>query len=232
MLNFEWSPWIILVVVVYLVALLVVCATYEGLFNTLGYMIVTVLSTAVLITGLNIGSLLVTSGTSIPHATTRDTTALFGLESDAKYNLRLGSRFGGTSVDAAAASGIFYANASVSTQPASALSLGFAYGDQSYILEIPMSKVTFTQSETIEPGVVLHINDDITYGVDVKYRQACGGIFAWNLLLIRDCKSIVTGMSLSSDTQRRGLARIVTNNLDSASITLTSDMYDRILGTP
>lgn len=165
-----------------------------------------------------------------PVPTSIDAAREFGLESNVEYELVLGSRFGGTSVEAESNSGLFFANSYISSKPASALSVGFVHGDKSYILDIPVSKITFVQTQEKTPSVSLRISEVKFAGIDTRIEyDNCNFSFV-NLYAL--CSQPITRATytLSEKVERRGLAPIVAAYLDSATVTLTHEMYDTILG--
>lgn len=89
--------------------------------------------------------------------TLAEATALYGLESDAEYPFDLGNRIAGTAGSTTTGGGYFYLYSKSSWSPASSLSVGFTANGKSYIFEIPMSHITFIQSETAKPSMKVNI---------------------------------------------------------------------------
>lgn len=170
-------------------------------------------------------------------ASARDVSAAMGLKSGNEYPLTMGSRVGGSSVEAAAGAGIFSARAYVNAKPASAVSLGFTVGEKSWILEVPVSAVTFIQSGTEKASVRMVLTDAmINRGVSSTEVRTFGPekCHLHNLFLVcpRDTLSSKTIVKPGNDLVRKGLPPIVNKYLDSAVITLTPAMYKDVLGLP
>ena len=89
--------------------------------------------------------------------TLAEATALYGLKSDTEYPFDLGNRIAGTAGNTTTGGGYFYLYSKSSWSPASSLSVGFTANGKSYIFEIPMSHITFIQSETAKPSMKVHI---------------------------------------------------------------------------
>lgn len=186
---------------------------------------------------VNVVSVLIsTDEKTLTYADGRVATKTFGLRSDKEYPLVVGSRIGGSSIASSAygSAGFFSARAYVRTesQPASAISVSFTVKEKSYILEVPVSKITFIQSTTAHPTVSMHINADTFNGITYNYAyngHRCG---LRNFWFVCFPKLAQTNVEIDADTTRRGLAPIVGDYLDSAVFTLTPAMYKEILGSP
>lgn len=159
----------------------------------------------------------------------------FGLESGEEYPLRLGSRISGTSGHVAVGGSLFYVYGEGSWNPATIVSLGFENSDgKSWIIEIPMNRVTFIQKSDANPSVVVHL---VGYGYRMGFATTIhpGGCklnvqFGW--WLCEQSQSTVT-YSASDEAERVGLAPIVARAFEddrsSATITLTPEQYDALL---
>lgn len=160
--------------------------------------------------------------------------AHFGLQSGVQYPLQLGSRFAGTSGHLAVDSGLFYTRGEGAWSPATAVSLGFENPDgRSWILEIPVSRITFIQDAGAKPSVVVNLNGS-SYGPDFETTIDHGGCLKieWGWWLCATGEPTVT-LSVSDDAERAGLAPIVAQAFSdggsSATITLTPEQYDALL---
>ena len=176
-------------------------------------------------------------------ATVAEVTSHFGLESGKEYPLQLGERFAGTSGDMRVVGGIFYTYGSGSWNPATGLSIGFSAEDgRSYILEVPMEKVTFVQSETAEPSVKLNMGGGVwsnERSARVLIHREMSGcsvvIDAGWWTCHRDILSETKNYVVSDDLDRRGLAPIVASAFGrhssdaSATITLSPQAYNSLL---
>lgn len=89
--------------------------------------------------------------------TLAEATALYGLESNTEYPFDLGNRIAGTAGSTTTRGGYFYLYNKSSWSPASSLSVGFTANGKSYIFEIPMSHITFIQSEAAKPSMKVNI---------------------------------------------------------------------------
>ena len=149
----------------------------------------------------------------------------FGLESGKEYPLKFGERIQGSSGEATAHAGFFSASASVSMQPASALSIAFHYGARSYILELPMSKIVFLQRKNA-PETVKIVVGGSHYGGD-RY----GIHFDW--VFHQGAPKPLKDQGWFQDLKQNGKlgeflqARSV---IESVKITLTPQDYNKILG--
>lgn len=228
-----WSPWVIGSIIVYIVIFLVGLAIADGVSGTIvGFAASTLMLFVVIGAIFNVVYFVFSSEPVANFSKAPELAEEFGLESGQNYPLVMGDRVGGSTVEAAASSGLFSARASVSTQPASALSIDFTHDSKSFVLELPMSGTTFIQSTTEEPSVVLHLVNEVHENESMTYvgsSDSCTPVVR-NLML--KCVTIEDGqrVDMSEATARRGLGPIVQEHFDSATITLTPDMYYDLLG--
>ncbi|MDO5343983.1 MAG: hypothetical protein Q4F02_03705 [Candidatus Saccharibacteria bacterium] len=170
------------------------------------------------------------------HETEYATAAAhFGLQSGVQYPLQLGSRFAGTSGEMSVNGGIFSVYGEGSWSPATAVSLGFENPDgRSWILEIPVSRITFVQDAGAKPNVLINLNGS-SYDPEFKATIDHGGChlkieWGWWLCAAGEPK---VALSVSDDAERAGLAPIVAQAFSdggsSATITLTPQQYDALL---
>lgn len=155
-----------------------------------------------------------------------------GLKSGTAYPVVLGDRVAGSSGSAYVYGGIFTSSASVDIQPGSAVSMGFQSGNSSYIFEIPMSQVTFKQSDDNESYVTFYLGDDTgsSFGDSTVKKTNCRNAVA-SVVLVRRCDFVPTYHPYE-DSLRRGLAPVVAGFLDSATIELSPELYQDVLGQP
>lgn len=90
--------------------------------------------------------------------TLAEATASYGLKSDTEYPFDIGNRITGTAGSTTTRGGYFYLHNTSSWSPASSLSVGFTANGKSYIFEIPMSHITFIQSEAAKPSMKVHMD--------------------------------------------------------------------------
>ncbi len=153
------------------------------------------------------------------------TKEAFGLESGKEYPLQFGERIQGSSGEATASAGFFSASASVSLQPASALSVAFHYGARSYILELPMSKIVFLQRKNVPETIKIVVGGD-QYGGD-RY----GIYFDW--ILHEGAPKPLEDQGWFQDLKQNGkLGEFLQPSwiIESVKVTLTPQDYNKILG--
>ena len=95
----------------------------------------------------------------------------FQLDSGKKYPFRYGKRIEGSSGYAEARGGLFSSYARVSLQPASALSVNYQYGRNSYILELPVSKIKFVQIKSGVSSIKLKISREPYKELDTSSKR-------------------------------------------------------------
>lgn len=159
-----------------------------------------------------------------PAGTARQATAEFGLRSDKQYQLILGQ-----TADVGTSSAPYFTSATLVTKPAAALSVMFVNGDKSYVLDIPVARVTFVQSTTDAPGITLHIRRGTFFGFkNTAEFDRCDFQFK-NMFAM--CSQPVTSTEsvLKPAAVRRGLAPLIKHRLESARVTLTPAMYQALL---
>lgn len=238
MLPIHVSAWIALAIVLYGVSLFLAIGgaqetikEFEGSTKqrralALGGFLVVFAVCGGVINGFSYGVSLAPPSTQ--WASYAEVSEQFGLRSGHPYPLVLGERFGGARGHATARVGFFTARASVSMQPASAISVSFTEGDRSYILELPVAKTTFIQTTNQAPSVTLHLTSDSTY-VDKEAKTGpCTTIIESGFLACSH--SIDYSVVMDPATQRRGLSPVVADGLDSATMVLTPEMYRQVLG--
>lgn len=96
--------------------------------------------------------------------TLAEATASYGLKSDTEYPFDIGNRITGTAGSTTTRGGYFYLHNTSSWSPASSLSVGFTANGKSYIFEIPMSHITFIQSEVAQPSMKMHMDYPLPAG--------------------------------------------------------------------
>lgn len=236
-MEWFWSGWLLLAFVVYgFGALFVYAIIYRGAERPLNKVENLILLSfagflwCIGAAGFNVFTMAVSSGTSGPTSiSTHQAAHTLGLESGKPYPVQIGSRVDGSVGEGYFYGGIFSSGGAVSIQPGSSVSMSFSNDSQSYILNIPMNKVVFEQSNDAESSVQLYLLDSRrggfgSYGVDCR-------LVIQSLMFINRC-DVTDDLNDFEATQRRGLAPIVTEYLDSATITLSPELYQELLGTP
>lgn len=168
-----------------------------------------------------------------------------GLNSGKAYPLTLGGRVGGSSGDVTAttsvSSGMFSARATTTLQasssPASAVSLGYTYFGKTYILELVTSHITFVLSETDSPTVAIWMSNGTSFKFGAnRYKPysvlKCKTTFHDLMLMCLwpDYNEPGPYPTVSKHAMDVGLAPVVQDGLDRATITLPPKMYRQLLG--
>lgn len=165
-------------------------------------------------------------------ATIVQVTSHYGLESDTQYPLKLGQRFAGTSGSMAVNGNFFFVHGSGSWTPATAISVGFASQGESYILEIPTSKITFVQSNEAKSSVSIHIDSDINAGHNYVVREDYGSCHARVSFGWWYCHRTLEKSSVST-TDNVSLPEVIqgafTDGHARATITLSPEQYNLLL---
>lgn len=160
----------------------------------------------------------------------------FGLEPEKEYPLQVGSRFAGSSGEVSATSGLFYARASSSWSPATALSIGFENSDgRSWILEVPVSNITFIQDEASEPSMAISLrgtNSELGFNT-VKTTPPCHLAITYGWWICSPDGETTVSYRASDDAERAGLSPVITQAFAEGNatvvITLTPEQYDALL---
>jgi hypothetical protein len=162
-----------------------------------------------------------------------DVTKQMGLESGRDYNAEVGARIGGSYGDGYFWGGIFGGHGSVHVQPGSALSIGFDYQGKSAIFELPLAKTTFIKADdATKPSVKLALN----CGTSVYASQVSHlGAAHWRLdsgllMLVQDVTERDAPVLKDQSLVTNGLAPIVSQHLAAVTITLSPELYAKILG--
>lgn len=171
-------------------------------------------------------------------ATVSEVAGTFGLRSGSEYPLVLGSRVGGSKGEGSFSGNFFHISGSMSVQPATATSVSFQNGNASYILELPTSKITFVQDASHTPTVKLYLKNldvharglDGSDGTSAAYDYGECRVVVVNFWLNCVKPTLARTIHLDDAVQRRGLSPVVADNFDSATVTLTPEMYKQLLG--
>lgn len=154
-----------------------------------------------------------------------------GLKTDTPYPVVIGSRVQGSTGGGYFYGGIFSSSVSFDMRPGSAVSMSFQSGDSSYIFEVPMNKLTFKLADSAGSTVTLYLEEFAgNFGTSVVKESNCRPAIA-SVVLVKRCDESVVYAPYAADI-RRGLAPVVNGYLDSATIELSPELYEQILGTP
>lgn len=198
--------------------------------------------TAVLVVGFGFGSLisfqLSEADSSEKIWTNQEVASHFGFESGQVYPLAIGDRVG-SYVDGGGGivARFFSASGGINLTGGSTVTVGFANDkDDLYTLEIPSSKVTYKIGD--EPSMVINLEPYSYYWNSRGYEEkevwaktTCKRkteLVFRNLWLARSAKD--NKWSCSDSLHIHGLPEVVNQNVSNAVITLTQDMYDRLIG--
>ena len=161
-------------------------------------------------------------------ATQSEVMSYFGLREGESYPLIVGSRVDGTK--GSVSGGFFWVDGSM--MPASSLSVGFDSDDgRSYVLEFPMSNITFVKDGESDPSATVYLRFDESYGsgAEIKKRD-CRVKFSWGFFY-KKCEN--EELVLDSSTEQQGLATVVSrlalNDQLSITIVLSPEQYQEIL---
>lgn len=234
-MDFEWSiPWTIAALICYLLVMWVVYVLVTETFSSRARQrkVLTVAWLASLVL-INLGMLSYASETRDATPRVHDVSRALGLVSGQPYKVVLGERVQGSVGEGTFYGGLFSSRGTVSLQPGSSVSMGFAHKDTSYILELPVNRVSFVDSKTDRTEVQLFLkNPELRQGFgEVKQTATCGDIYVSSLVLWRDCTKSME-YTPPDAVARRGLAPIVAEYFDSATISLSSELYEQFLGSP
>ena len=170
-------------------------------------------------------------------ATLSDLVSSFGLESGREYPIVIGDK---TTVDSGQASydgGAFYVKGEGEWASSTSILVSFEGDNGSYILEIPVSRITFDVRQNIEEASMSVYVPDTKQPEEVAYWQhsyTCNNS-TWSYGWVRaNCTALPSRLVVSEDTSRQGLPTVLNGafNKESAGvrITLSPSMYDNILG--
>ncbi len=150
----------------------------------------------------------------------------FHLQSGRAYPFRYGKRIEGSSGYAEASAGLFSSYARVSLQPASALSVNFKHGRDSYILELPVSKIKFIQT-TGKSSIRLRISHEV-----YKYLDEHGTKLHWMIVpyFEQETKPLEKNQWFKNLKETGQLGPLVQDYFQSATIKLSPQDYSKILG--
>ena len=161
-------------------------------------------------------------------ASQSEVMSYFGLEEGKAYPLIVGSRVDGTK--GSVSGGFFWVDGSM--MPASSLSMGFdSDNGRSYVLEFPMSDITFVKDGESDPSATVYLRFDESYGsgAGIKKRD-CRVKFSWGFFY-QKCEN--EELVLDSSTEQQGLATVVSrlalNDQLSITIVLSPEQYQEIL---
>jgi hypothetical protein len=165
---------------------------------------------------------------SNPDSNARYVAQGFGLISGKQYPLKLGPVFAGNSADVTTTGGKSqHTTVHVNADPV--VSVSFTHGRNTYLLEIPLAKITFHQSVTKAPSMLLRLKTGYYGGATIKDKFDDCPFVMHNLFITCKVHRVKRTVTISDHTRRLGLARVVLNSLSSADFTLTPTMYNQLI---
>ena len=169
-------------------------------------------------------------------ATLSDVVSSFGLESGEEYPIVIGDK---TTVDSGQVSyggGMFYVKGEGQWTSSTSILVAFEGDNGSYILEIPISRVTFDVRQNIEEASMSVYVPDTKQPEEVAYWQhsyTCNNS-TWSYGWVRaNCTALPSRLIVSDDVSRQGLSPVIADAFKEsagAKITLSPSMYNNILG--
>lgn len=168
-------------------------------------------------------------------STSQYITEPLGLTPLETYPLELGSRVGSyseTHLDVS--TGRYNGHVSIDAVSGSTVTVSFQYENRTSTLEVPISKVNFYQSNDGSPSVKFYfLGLPQLQSTTVQTYEPCHFQMV-NLVMACERGALITSdttvAQLDADTIRRGLAPMVIQYVDTVDITLTTDMYDQLIG--
>lgn len=169
-------------------------------------------------------------------ATLSDIVSSFGLESGKEYPVVIGDR---TTVDSGQVSysGMFYVKGAGEWTSSTSILVAFEGNNGSYVLEIPISKITFDIQRDVTEAFLSVDVPDTKQPEEVAYWQhsyTCSDntwAYGW---VQKNCSPNPFQLVISDDVSRQGLSPVIADAFKEsagAKITLSPSMYNDILGS-
>lgn len=169
-------------------------------------------------------------------ATLSDVVSSFGLESGEEYPIVIGDR---TTVDSGQVSygGIFYVKGAGEWASNTSILVSFEGDNGLYVLEIPVSRVTFNVRQGATEAFLSVDVPDTKQPEEVAYWQhsyTCSDntwAYGW---VQKNCSPNPPQLVISDDVSRQGLSPVIADAFKEsagAKITLSPSMYNDILGS-
>ena len=169
-------------------------------------------------------------------ATLSDVVSSFGLESGKEYPIVIGDK---TTVDSGQVSygGMFYIKGAGEWTSSTAILTSFEGDNGYYILEIPVSRVTFDVRQDVAEASMSVDVPDTKQPEEVAYWQhsyTCSDntwAYGW---VQKNCSPNPPQLVISDDVSRQGLSPVIADAFKEsagAKITLSPSMYNDILGS-
>lgn len=170
-------------------------------------------------------------------ATLSDVVSSFGLEPGKEYPISVGDRTTAGSGRVSYGGGMFYVKGEGEWASSTSILVSFEGNNGSYVLEIPISRVTFDVRQNIEEASMSVYVPGTEQPEEVAYWQhsyTCNNS-TWSYGWVRaNCTALPSRLIVSDDVSRQGLSTVLNGafNKESAgaTIVLSPSMYNNILG--
>lgn len=170
-------------------------------------------------------------------ATLSDLVSSFGLESGREYPIIIGDKTTVSSGQVSYDGGAFYVKGEGEWASSTSILVSFEGNNGSYVLEIPVSRVTFDVRQNIEEASMSVYVPGTEQPKEVAYwlhSYACSKdtwVYGW---VQKNCTPNPPQLVVSENTSRQGLSPVIADAFKEsagAKITLSPSMYNDILGS-
>lgn len=170
-------------------------------------------------------------------ATLSDLVSSFGLESGREYPIIIGDKTTVSSGQVSYDGGAFYVKGEGEWASSASILVSFEGNNGSYVLEIPVSRVTFDVRQNIEEASMSVYVPGTEQPKEVSYwlhSYACSKdtwVYGW---VQKNCTPNPPQLVVSENTSRQGLSPVIADAFKEsagAKITLSPSMYNDILGS-
>lgn len=170
-------------------------------------------------------------------ATLSDLVSSFGLESGREYPIIIGDKTTVSSGQVSYDGGAFYVKGEGEWASSTSILVSFEGNNGAYVLEIPISRVTFDVRQNIEEASMSVYVPGTEQPKEVAYWQhsyTCNNS-TWSYGWVRaNCTALPSRLIVSDDVSRQGLSPVIADAFKEsagAKITLSPSMYNDILGS-
>lgn len=170
-------------------------------------------------------------------ATLSDLVSSFGLESGREYPIIIGDKTTVSSGQVSYDGGAFYVKGEGEWASSASILVSFEGNNGSYVLEIPVSRVTFDVRQDVAEASMSVDVPDTKQPEEVAYWQhsyTCSDntwAYGW---VQKNCSPNPPQLVISDDVSRQGLSPVIADAFKEsagAKITLSPSMYNDILGS-
>ncbi len=234
---FTWSYWIVVVVI----GLIVIAVVYSSIFKDFmsrkehaGYWITTLLVAGLMYNAATIAFSTDDRFTSSIVARVNDSVVAeeyFGFKPNEPYPLVLGSQVASFQASADAEIG-FFSSAQASASGSPTITVAFTHSDTTYTLSLPRNATPIKIDDSKTPQMIIHL---------LPQTHTAGGYLPlswsecdWRIsnLAIACQKTRIFDEKLATNAGVReaGLGKLVSEAFQSAELTMTSRMYQQMIG--